>query len=98
MSRFMPAGGLAARLALLLALFVVATIAIAGCNLHALRSGLTRSRRSSCRARATLTRGRARLGCALFFVHPEGKCPMRADIVATAEAIKESVGLLRRHL
>ncbi len=44
MSRFMPAGGLAARLALLFALFVVATIAIAGYNLHALRGGLTSQR------------------------------------------------------
>jgi hypothetical protein len=44
-----------------------------------------------------LTRGPCRLGCALFSETPQDSA-MRADIVATAEAIKESVGLLRRHL
>jgi hypothetical protein len=41
---------------------------------------------------AVLTRVRA-----LFHATPQDSA-MRADIVATAEAIKESVGLLRRHL
>lgn len=49
------------------------------------------------RLAAALTRGPCRLGCALFSETPQDSA-MRADIVATAEAIKESVGLLRRHL